>query len=265
MTRPPDTRPKVWAIYRRVSTAGQEENGLGLDVQQQQCEAWLAERHLDVGPTFTDVCSGALAERDGVGELMIASRDREYPVRIVGVIVARLDRLAREVMVQEYLIAQLRETYGLALRLVDAGEDNLLDDADGDPMRKLVRTIMGAINEFDRKMIARRTAAARRILLNQGKHAGGPLGHGVILQADRTKAMEPRLVPLVRDALRMRDLGVTYGSIGEFWTQSGWVGLGRAGWPPKNVERKIKHLRKLGYQPAELLSARAALFTGGIR
>ena len=262
-----DDRPRVWAIYRRVSTEGQAEHGLGLDVQQQQCEAWLKERQLAIGPTFTDVCSGAVLSRDAMGELMIAARSRDYPVRVVGVIIARLDRLARDVMVQEYLIGSLTTTYGLALRLVDPGEDNLLDDPskDPDPMRKLVRTFMGAIHEFDRKMIARRTAAGRRILQQQGLHAGGNPGNGVVVLPDKRKVLEDRLVPLAQDALRMRQLGATYEDVAVFWDQNGWEAGTPGGWKPINVRRKLGNIKRLGYQPSAMLSAKAALFTRGLR
>jgi DNA invertase Pin-like site-specific DNA recombinase len=229
-----DERPHVWAIYRRVSTTGQDEHGLGLEVQSEQCEKWLADRGLVHGPTYTDVCSGALLEREEMAELMVASRRKDVPTKIVG---------------------------------VDPTEDAMLDNPEkgDDPTRKLVRTIMGAVNEFERKMIAKRTSAARRVLQRQGKHAGGAAGHGVIVMPDKTKVLDTPLIPLARDGLRMFDIGVSYATIGEYWTQAGWRGLGKAGWPAANVGRKLAHCRKLGYKPSELLSAQAALFTGGLR
>lgn len=63
------------------------------------------------------------------------------------VLVERLDRLARDLMIQETIIGDLRK-YGF--ELISVHEPDLLKD---DPTRTLIRQIMGAIAEYERKII----------------------------------------------------------------------------------------------------------------
>ncbi len=72
------------------------------------------------------------------------------------IIIERLDRLARDLMVQEHIIADLRHR---EITLFSAAEPDLCID---DPSRKLLRQIMGAIAEYDRAMITSKLATARK-------------------------------------------------------------------------------------------------------
>jgi DNA invertase Pin-like site-specific DNA recombinase len=59
------------------------------------------------------------------------------------------------------------------------GEEQAMLDNPDDPQRKLIRTIMAAINEYDRAMIVQRVQAGRRIKKANGGYAGGqpPFGY----------------------------------------------------------------------------------------
>lgn len=72
------------------------------------------------------------------------------------ILIEKLDRLARDLMVQEHIIADLRRRH---VNLVSVGEPDLCID---DPGRKLLRQIMGAIAEYDRAMITAKLAGARK-------------------------------------------------------------------------------------------------------
>src|ERR1017187_8297476 len=63
------------------------------------------------------------------------------------IVIGKLDRLARGLMVQEHIVADLRKR---GITLISAMEPYLCID---DPTRKLMRQIMGAISEYDRAMI----------------------------------------------------------------------------------------------------------------
>ena len=74
------------------------------------------------------------------------------------VVVEKLDRLARDQMVQETIIQSLLKQ-GFDLVSAATGEENLCGN---DPGRKLMRTIMGAIAEYDKAMIVLKLRAARQ-------------------------------------------------------------------------------------------------------
>ena len=58
-------------IYTRVSTAGQEKDGLSLDEQERQCNALLGIHNHDLVKTYTDTGSGSSFEnRPGYREMM---------------------------------------------------------------------------------------------------------------------------------------------------------------------------------------------------
>lgn len=71
------------------------------------------------------------------------------------VLCEKLDRLARDLMVQEHIIADLKRR---EIQLIPIMEPDLCSD---DPSRKLLRQIMGAIAEYDRAMICAKLSGAR--------------------------------------------------------------------------------------------------------
>ncbi len=89
------------------------------------------------------------------------------------VVIERLDRLARDLMVQEHIIADLR-TRGITL--ISVAEPDLCID---DPTRKLLRQIMGAVAEYDKAMVIAKLKGARdRKRADTGKCEGRkPFGH----------------------------------------------------------------------------------------
>lgn len=83
------------------------------------------------------------------------------------VLIEKLDRLARDLMVQETIIGDLRKH---GFELVSVAEPDLCSD---DPSRKLVRQVFGAIAEYERAMIVLKLRAARqRMRTRKGKCEG---------------------------------------------------------------------------------------------
>ncbi len=89
------------------------------------------------------------------------------------ILIEKLDRLARDLMVQEHIIADLRKR---KITLISAAEPDLCID---DPSRKLLRQIMGAIAEYDRAMLTAKMKAAKDRMKAEGKRCEGrkPFGH----------------------------------------------------------------------------------------
>jgi DNA invertase Pin-like site-specific DNA recombinase len=76
------------------------------------------------------------------------------------VVVARLDRLARDLLTQEFLLREIRQRGADLVSCSDTEADYLQDDPH-DPTRKLVRQVLGAISEFERALIKLRLQRGR--------------------------------------------------------------------------------------------------------
>jgi len=150
--------------YVRVSTGKQVEEGLGLADQEQACRAWARQHGHQVLAAFRDEgVSGTkeLEHRLGLAEALAAVKDGQAGA----IVVYRLDRLARDLVLQEQLLAEVWRSGELFSTA--GGEANLHDDPE-DPSRRLIRQVLGAVSEYERAMIAlrpRRQGRPRRLRL----------------------------------------------------------------------------------------------------
>lgn len=160
--------------YLRVSTAKQQE-AYGPAVQRADITAWAKAHGHKVIDWQQDVISGASELQNRTGWCLAAEQVKSG--KAAGIVVARLDRLARDVVVQEVLLRNLSELGGVVLS-TRANEDEMLNGESKDPSRKMVRTILGAVNEYDREMVVSRLAAARQLKAQRGGYAHGALPYG---------------------------------------------------------------------------------------
>ena len=159
------------AAYLRVSTDRQAEEGLGLEVQEQTIKGWAhAHEHRVVLWTRDEGVSGSngLDTRVGLADVPEAIKRQ----RVDGLVVYRLDRLARDLVLQEQLLAEIRRLGGELFSTSNAEASYLSDDPD-DPSRKLIRQVLGAVNEHERAMIALRLRSGRRRKADNGGYAFG--------------------------------------------------------------------------------------------
>jgi DNA invertase Pin-like site-specific DNA recombinase len=84
------------------------------------------------------------------------ARIRSNGVRLV--LVERADRLARDLMVGEVLLAEFRKL-GVTVIAADSGTD--LTAGDDDPTRVLIRQVLGAVAQFEKSVIVAKLRAAR--------------------------------------------------------------------------------------------------------
>ena len=123
--------------YLRVSGKAQVE-GDGFIRQLEAIKRYAAEHDVKIMRTFRDEgVSGTkdLEDRPAFVEMMTALHSNGTKL----VLVEKLDRLARDLMIQETIIGDLRRN---GFELVSVMEPDLLQD---DPSRKLMRQIFGAI------------------------------------------------------------------------------------------------------------------------
>jgi len=182
--------------YLRVSTETQAERGFGLAVQEASIRSYIATTGRRVSSWCRDEgVSGTkdASERPGLTTALSAIRTGE----VSGLVVARLDRLARTLTVQEAVLAQVWR-YGGVMFSADVGEVPR-DDPD-DPMRTFVRQVMGAAAQLDRATTVSRLRAGRREKAEQGGYAGGRPPFGWC-------AVDGRLEPLEDEQATIRRVG----------------------------------------------------------
>lgn len=222
--------------YLRVSTDKQAEQGHGLPVQEKKIRAWAREHghrivawHRDEGISG----SNGLDAREGLYSALADLQDRKGH----GLVVYRLDRLARDLIVQEQLLAEIRRMGGEPFSTSASEADFLSDDPD-DPSRKLIRQILGAVNEYERSMIRLRLRSGRAAKAARGGFAYGAPHFG-------TRAEGGELVPDEREqaaVARMRVLqgeGMSLRQIAAQLDAEGIVPKRGDCWHPQTVSRVL--------------------------
>jgi DNA invertase Pin-like site-specific DNA recombinase len=198
--------------YIRVSGAGQVVDGYGLDVQERDIRAWaranghrLVANHPDEGVT------GArdAVDRPGLAEALLAISEGDAD----GLLIPKLDRLARALTVQEATLAVVWRAGGHVFS-ADSGEV-MRDDPD-DPMRTALRQVVGVFAELDRRMVVKRLRDGRKAKAAAGRkavgaYAYGQRGHGKGRQRDA--APDPAEQQAVQRIRALRDTGESYRSI----------------------------------------------------
>ena len=189
--------------YLRVSTQSQADEGYGLDVQEEVVRNWARTNKRRIIAWHRDEgVSGKLDERDG----WIDVEDDISSKRAGGVIVPRLDRLARDILVQETLMQAVWKLDGEVYSCAP-DENNLRDDPD-DPTRKLVRRMLGLINEYERDMIALRMRRGRRLKANRGGYAYGSPAFGQ-RSVNKQLAKDPTEQATLRRMVELRQAGAS--------------------------------------------------------
>jgi DNA invertase Pin-like site-specific DNA recombinase len=141
--------------YVRVSGKGQVK-GDGFTRQEKAIREYAQSKGIEIEKIYRENgVSGALANRPALAELIVDLEHNGHGIKTV--IVEKLDRVARDLMIQETIIQGIRES-GVDLISVLEGP-GLLDD---DPTRKLVRQILGAIAEYEKTMLVQKLRVARQ-------------------------------------------------------------------------------------------------------
>jgi DNA invertase Pin-like site-specific DNA recombinase len=144
--------------------------------RQREVIANFARRHrIAIAEEFRDAgVAGTreLASRPGLAALL--DRLEHNGVRLV--VVERADRLARDLMVSEVIVAQFRKS---GVRVIDAASGANLAEEGGDPSRVLIRQVLGAVSEFEKAVLVLKLRAARdRMRLRAGRCEGRrPFGY----------------------------------------------------------------------------------------
>jgi DNA invertase Pin-like site-specific DNA recombinase len=139
--------------YLRVSGRGQVE-GDGFPRQLKAIREYAATHDFKIVTVYREEGVSGSTEsvnRPAWSDLMTALHSNG--VRVV--IIERLDRLARDLMVQETIIADLRKN---GFEVVSVAEPDLMAN---DPTRILVRQMMGAVAQYEKSQIVLKLRGAR--------------------------------------------------------------------------------------------------------
>jgi len=147
------------AIYARVSTTDQSTDSQLLDLRK-----YVSERGWTSFKEYTDNgISGTTDSRPALNELMDDARKRKFDM----VLVWRFDRFARST---RHLINGLEEFKNLGIDFVSYQEN--IDTSS--PLGSAIFTIISAVAQLERDIIAERVKAGLRRAVANGKKLGRP-------------------------------------------------------------------------------------------
>jgi DNA invertase Pin-like site-specific DNA recombinase len=152
-------------IYLRVSGKNQVR-GDGFHRQFIACREYATEHNLKIVRVFKERgVSGTmeLENRPALSELFAALQENGVKT----ILVEKVDRLARDLMLQETIISDMMKS---GYTLLSSCEPDLCSS---DPSRVLIRQIFGALAQYDRAMIVLKLRGARqRAKARDGKCEG---------------------------------------------------------------------------------------------
>jgi DNA invertase Pin-like site-specific DNA recombinase len=178
--------------YYRVSTQRQGRSGLGLEAQRAAVVRFAEAQGITINDEFTEVETGkgadALDRRPQLAAALATARTGRCPV-----IVAKLDRLSRDVAFVAGLMAQR-----VPFIVAELG-------ADADPF---MLHLYAALAEKERRMISERTKSALAARKSGGAKLGNPTNAGTAAEKGRAVCVSTAdrfaetVVPIIQDIQR---------------------------------------------------------------
>jgi DNA invertase Pin-like site-specific DNA recombinase len=206
--------------YLRVSGASQVE-GDGFDRQLLYIQRYAEAQKLEIVEVFREEgVSGTkdLADRPA----FLAMLDALNGVRTI--LVERLDRLARDLMVQESI---LRDMKARDVTVISAMEPDLCGD---DPTRKLIRQMLGAFAEYEKSLIVAKLRGARQRMKASTGRCEGRKPYG-FYEGEHA---------VLREMMRLRATGMSARAIAAYMNETGAAPRSGSRWHPYVVSQILK-------------------------
>jgi DNA invertase Pin-like site-specific DNA recombinase len=170
--------------------------------------------------------SNGLDDRRGLAE-GLARIERGEATALV---VYRLDRLARDLLLQETVHARL-EAGGAAV--LSVSEPSVEGD---DATRVLVRQLLGGIAQYERAVIRGRMMAGKAAKVASGGYGGGRPAYGYKASGGALVANEDESAVL-KKVISLRQAGKSYRSIAAALSEAGVTTRSGGEWNPNQVRR----------------------------
>lgn len=197
--------------YLRVSGKGQED-GDGFKRQRAAIEKYAAANHTTITQWFQDTQTGKdeWQDRPGWSAMMAALNGTR------NIIVEKLDRVARAVLVQELILADLGKR---EVRLLTSAGD---DTSDESPERIMFRQLLAVFAAYERNTLTLKLRGARQRMKEATGRCEGRKPYG-------SKAGEAETLDLMK---KYRDAGHTFDNVAVALNQHGkktryarkWIG-----------------------------------------
>jgi DNA invertase Pin-like site-specific DNA recombinase len=182
------------ALYARVSTPDQSTDSQLLDLRR-----YVSDRGWNIFREYVDEgISGSKDSRPALNELMNDARKRRFDA----VLVWRFDRFARST---RHLINALEEFRNLGIDFVSYQEN--IDTRS--PLGSAIFTIISAVAQLEKDIIAERVKAGLRKAVENGKKLGRPKA-----SVDTEKIHRLRSQGLSHRAIATR-LGISHSTVGQ--------------------------------------------------
>lgn len=207
--------------YCRVSSKTQSNDDKdGFPRQRLAIDKYAKANGIEIAGWFEDAYTGTELNRPQFKTMRTAL----LADGVRTVIVEKLDRLARDLLVQETILADFRKN---DLTLISTAEPDLCSD---DPSRKFFRQIMGAVAEYDRAMLVSRMKAGKERVRRTGKSCGGR----------RPYSSLPQDNALISRAQQLHSQGLNLSAIARILNAEGYTSLYKKRLYPVQISRILR-------------------------
>lgn len=199
--------------YLRVSTQGQVgEDRFGLEAQREQIENYCKSKGHEIVSWYTDAgISGAKEDRPEFNRILRG----EIPEGVEAVIVAKSDRVARDVYIYFAFKNELRKK---GIQIISVAEDF----GELGAYSVILDAMLAAIAEVERMNINARTSGGRKQKASKGGYSGGGVPYGYCT-ANHSLAVNPYEAEIVREVYNLRSYGYSMQEIADTLNAKGYI------------------------------------------
>jgi len=226
------TTKKQAVAYCRVSSAGQQRNGTGLDRQEEIITAYAEQAGYELIRVYREAMTGTDTDRPVFTRMLTDMLSNDCRV----VIVERLDRLARDVAIQHQLVVLLCRK-GITLISADTQQD-VTAAFSGDPMLKAMIQVQGVFAELDKSILVAKLRKAREAKKSKTGRCEGRKPYGFF-------EGEEKVVKRIKQLYRKPRCGKRLGpyQIARILNQEGWATRKAQEWRGSHVSAILKRLK----------------------
>ena len=225
-------RKKKVAVYCRVSTLEQKKKGYGIDIQIRDATFFAERQGLLVDKFYRDEGeSGVKDDRKALKELLRDCKARKVEI----IILPSLDRLSREVRIAENLFYEFK-SLGVKVLIVDMPQYN------GERKDILIRQILEAIAEDNRREIIERLWKGRQERVRKGLFPGGNLPYGYARENKAVRIYQQE-AEIVSRIYALAQKGFTGQAIADDLNKCGYTRRNGKPWTQRQVCRVLRNER----------------------
>jgi DNA invertase Pin-like site-specific DNA recombinase len=222
--------------YTRVSSAGQVE-GFGLDAQESAVRKFVKTNGMRLVRVLREEAVSGTTVPEQRPALMRVLQELTA-CRADALVVPSLDRLARELSIQEAALALIWQA---GKRVYSADQGEILEDDPDDPMRKAMRKMRGIFAELDKDLAVARMRAGKRAAREKdpAHRTNGRAPYGYRADPERPGSLLPiaseqEVVAFVR---KRHKQGASVRTIVRELNERGITSRGGGSWYPTQVAR----------------------------